>query len=183
MRILQNISLLLCSATILSCGQGWYADKTNNIELSDFTKELISIYLNDSLVNSVDELYDEFNLICETDSSHYYLSIYMDNSHIYKTICYKCFVGDVPYLGKTYYNKKSIRVFGEELPMFFSITGNAPNQGRCRTEYWEYDPIEWMIVFNRDSTLCLDKTDLFQEDIDISPIVKLANKYFNIERL
>lgn len=178
MRIIQRLSLLLCFATILSCGHGWYADKTNNIELSDFTKELITLYLNDSLVISYNEDCDEVNLICETDSLYYYLFLYMDKSQIYKRICYECFVGNNPYLGKTYYNNLSIRVFGEELPMFFSTFSKAPDQGRCRTEYWEYDPIEWTIVFDRDSSLCLDKTMLFLEETDISPVVELAEKHF-----
>lgn len=166
------------SLALPSCGNRWYADDTNNITLTNFTKDLLSVYLNDSLVVNWKERYDEITLICSSDDEHYYLSLHLNESKIYKRYCYESFIGHIPYLGKTSFGGKSVRVFGAENSMFCSVQGNAPEQGRCLLEYWEYDPIEWSLCFNRDSSLCRDATILYSENIDISSVDYLVAKYF-----
>ena len=74
------------SLALPSCGNRWYADDTNNITLTNFTKDLLSVYLNDSLVVNWKERYDEITLICSSDDEHYYLSLHLNESKIYK-IC------------------------------------------------------------------------------------------------
>ena len=48
---------------------------------------------------------------------------------------------------------------------------------KCRKEYWEFDPIEWFVVFNRDSSFCKAETNLWEET-DMTPVLELANNYF-----
>jgi len=156
----------------------WYADKTNNIVLTDFTKELITLYLNDSLFVRFISHDDEVTLVSFTNPPNFYLNLYSNKSEHYKQICYKCFVGDYSYLGKTRYAGLSVRVYGEENSLFFSVHGKAPEQRRCKEEWWEYDPIEWCISFNQDTTFCREKTFLSIEDDDITAIEQLVTRYF-----
>ena len=83
-------------------------------------------------------------------------------------------------MGRTSYSGKTVRVFGEENPMFLHVYGKARAQGKCRKEYWEFDPIEWFVVFNRDSSFCKAETNLWEET-DMTPVLKLADKYFGTE--
>ena len=171
------IIIFLVSFSLISCMQGWYADRNENIELSAFSKECISLYLKDSIINSFSQSYDEITLRCYSYDTLMYFNIYQNQSEIYKHICYECFVGDLPYLGRTSYSGKTVRVFGEENPMFLHVYGKARAQGKCRKEYWEFDPIEWFVVFNRDSSFCKAETNLWEET-DMTPVLELADKYF-----
>ena len=172
------IIIFLVSFSLISCMRGWYADRNENIELSEFSKECISLYLNDSIINSFyTQSYDEITLRCYLYDTLMYFNIYQNRSEIYKHICYECFVGDLPYLGRTSYSGKTVRVFGEENPMFLHVYGKARAQGKCRKEYWEFDPIEWFVVFNRDSSFCKAETNLWEET-DMTPVLELANNYF-----
>ena len=171
--------ILLVTFYLSSCGRTWYSNRINNIEFSPFTEELISLYLNDSLiVGAHQQEYDEITVKIFSDSTHYYLCIYQNNSSIYKYVCFECFVGYFPYQGKTSFGNKTVRVFGERNDTFYTINCKAPEQKHCKKEYWEYDPIEWRICFNSDYTLCYEKTDLYFNEIDITPVVLLVNNYF-----
>ena len=151
------IIIFLVSFSLISCMRGWYADRNENIELSEFSKECISLYLKDSIINSFyAQSYDEITLCCYSYDTLMYFNIYQNKSEIYKHICYECFVGDIPYLGRTSYSGKTVRV---------------------RKEYWEFDPIEWFVVFNRDSSFCKAETNLWEET-DMTPVLELADKYF-----
>ena len=48
-----SILLLIVLSISFSCERNTYADPLNNIELKDFTKALISLYLQDSIVNNI----------------------------------------------------------------------------------------------------------------------------------
>ena len=152
----------------------WYADSTDNVDLTDFSKGLISLYLEDSLYVNFCGDDDEITLISVSDDDHIWLLLWGNDSDLYEYICHKCFTGDYPYLGKTRFEERSIRVFGVENPMFFSVHGEAPKQPRCKEEWWEYDPIVWEICFNRDSSFCREKTRLCLESLDITPIEQLV---------
>ena len=47
-----KISIIISAILVLSCGNNWQSDETDNIVLSEFSKELISLYLQDSIVLS-----------------------------------------------------------------------------------------------------------------------------------
>ena len=179
-RFHKRVLTILAAFLLLSCGRGWYPDNTNNLELTDFTKELIATYLADSLITDCSQRnnWDENTLICEMIDSSYNVCLWAEESTLYKRRCYESFVGSVPYLGKTYYMNHSIRVFGEELGFVLSVNGPARQQGRCKTEYWEFDPLEWIICLNSDTTFCREKTILFLKDKDLSAVEHLVNKYF-----
>ena len=64
----------------------WFISCSGNrdIVLTDFTKELISIYLNDSEHIQAQKRKDEIILISTTDSLYYTLLIFSNNSKSYK---------------------------------------------------------------------------------------------------
>ena len=181
---MQNRSLIIFLAVVfaisLSCERNTYADPINNIELKDFTKSLISFYLQDSIVNKSIKYYDEITLINYPLDSISYLSLWANNSEQYKRDCYESYVGDgVEYRGKTTYLGYSIRVFGGEDPRLFTVLYNAPKQGRCVTNYYEYDPLELQVCINLDNTICKDRSFFITKDKDISAIDSLVMHYFN----
>ena len=67
-------------AISLSCERNTYADPINNIELKDFTKSLISFYLQDSIVNKSIKYYNEITLINYPLDSISYLPLWANNS-------------------------------------------------------------------------------------------------------
>ena len=175
------ISMILTVSFLESCRNAWYTDSTNNIELSAFTKELIDVYLKDSLTLVMSKTSeDEITLLCQKTDSSFIISLWQNERKLYKHYCYECFVGSVPYLGKGSYSGHSVRAFGDALDFILSIKGPAKKQGRCKAEYWEYDPVEWTICFNRDTSYCREQTILWSIDKDISLIDTLIKKYFPI---
>ena len=93
----------------------WFISCSGNrdIVLTDFTKELISIYLNDSEHIQAQKRKDEIILISTTDSLYYTLLIFSNNSKSYK---YETF----DFVGRTIYMGHSIKAFGDKIPIFYS---------------------------------------------------------------
>ncbi len=172
--------VLLTGIIVVSCYRNTYADKTDNIELSDFTKGFISLYLSDSLIPEwMNASFDEITIACDYQDSLLFLSIWANDSNQYKNDYYDSYVRQgKSYLGKTSYSNYSIRVFGKENRLFFTVSANAPKQGRCVTRYYEYDPCIWTLCFDKDTSLRLDKTVLFSNNRDLTEVKDLIRKHF-----
>lgn len=122
------LSSILLSIS-LSCERNTYADPLNNIELTDFTKALISLYLRDSIVQGDMHYYNEITLINHSLDTVSYLSLWANDREQYKRDCYESYVGEgVEYRGKTTYSGYSIRVFGAEDSRFFLLAQTRPNK-------------------------------------------------------
>ncbi|MEA4919206.1 TonB family protein [Proteiniphilum sp.] len=145
--------------------------KKDNIMLTDFTKELISMYINDVENLNAKNRKDEIIIISNTDSLHYYLSVFANNSKEYK-FCREDFIGQTSYSGHL------IRAFGSENSNFYSVISEIKTQKRCGDNFTEYDPSIWRICFFKDLSFCKMKTYKVTADRDISAIQSLAQKFF-----
>lgn len=164
--IIFSVIFVICSFT--SC----QAKKENsNVMLTDFTEELISLYINDVKNLNAKNRKDEIIIISFTDTSYYYLSVFANNSKEYK-FCREDFVG------QTLYSGHLIRVFGDESTIFYSIKEKSKSQKRCNHIFTEYDPSVWQVCFYKDKSFCKMKTYKVTTDGDISIIQDLAERYF-----
>lgn len=156
---------MICS--FMSC-----QERYNNVELTDFTKELIFLYINDVENLNAKNRQDEIIVISVADTSYYYLSVFANNSKEYK-FCREDFVGQALHLGH------SIKIFGDESSIFYSINEKIKKQKLCKDNYIEYDPNIWQICLYKDLSFCKMKTYKVRPDEDISAIQSLAEKHFN----
>lgn len=94
----------------------------NNVILTDFTKDLISLYINDAVNINVKNRKDEIIVTVAADTLYYYLSVFANNRKEYK-FCREDFIGQTLYLGQL------IRVFGDENSMFYSVKEKIKKTG------------------------------------------------------
>ncbi len=159
---------MVCS--FISC----QAKKENsNVVLTDFTKELVSMYINDIENLNAKNRKDEIIIISVTDTLHYYLSVFANNSKEYK-FCREDFVGQTLYLGHL------IRIFGNENSIFHSVKEKVKKQKKCKDDFSFYDPIIWQVCFYKDQSFCKMRTYKVTANEDISAIQSLAEKYFKV---
>lgn len=158
--------------TFISC------QENNSVELTDFTKELISMYINDSDNRVSKDGKDEIIVISYTDTLHYHLSIFANNRKSYK-FCREDFVGQTLYLGHL------IRVFGEENSVYYCIIEKNKRVTRCKEDKYPpiYDPLVWQFSLYKDLSFCKMKTYKVTADGDISAIQSLAEEYFKISEI
>ena len=149
--------------------------KKDNIMLTDFTKELISMYINDVENLNAKNRKDEIIIISIADSLHYYLSVFANNSKEYK-FCREDFIGQTSYSGHL------IRVFGNENSNFYSVISKIKIQKRCSDNFTEYDPFIWRVCFLKDLSFCKMRTYKTTPSENIADIANLAKKYFKISR-
>jgi len=148
----------------------------SNIVLSDFTKEFISLYMNelDDYYRRVRDEKVEIIISTYTDTSNYYLEIFFNDLKMYK-----CWRDD--FVGKTSYLWKRVMVYGDMESVFYTVKKELKPQKPCRkVEYLEYDPPTWTIALNKDLSFCKMRTYKTRIDDDISSIQNLAAKYFKI---
>lgn len=169
-RIIINNLLIACC--FVSC-----QSKTgnNNIVLTDFTKELISLYINDAINIDAKNRKYPIMLIAVEDTSYYYLSVFANNRKDYH-YCGEVFTGQTLYLGH------SVKVFGDKNPMFYSVNGEIKKQKRCKDNYTIYDPNVWHICFFKDGSFNKMRTYKTTQNEDISDIQELGEKYFKASR-
>ena len=148
-------------------------NENSNVVLTDFTKELISLYINDVENLSAKERKDEVIIISVTDTSCYYLSVFANNSKEYK-FCREDFVGQTMHLGHL------IRVFGDTSSLFYFSNKKIKLQKKCNDNFTEYDPTVWQVCFYKDKSFCKMKTYKVNVYEDISTIQSLAEKYFEV---
>lgn len=155
----------------------WFISCSGNrdIVLTDFTKELISIYLNDSEHIQVQKRKDEIILISTTDSLYYTLLIFSNNSKSYK---YETF----DFVGRTIYMGHSIKAFGDKIPIFYSGNNFVKQKRQDIPNMKEYDPSVWQVSFYKDSSFCKMRTYKTTPSENIADIENLAKKYFKISR-
>jgi TonB family protein len=148
-------------------------ENKNNIILTDFTKELISLYINDIKYLGAKNRKDEIIIISVADTLYYYISIFANNSKEY-IFCRDDFVGQTLYL------EHLIRVFGDDASILYSIKEKNKNLKKCKQDSIVYDPSVWQVCFHKDLSFCKMKTYRVLVDEDISAIQNLAKKYFNV---
>ena len=155
----------------------WFISCSGNrdIVLTDFTKELISIYLNDSEHIQAQKRKDEIILISTTDSLYYTLLIFSNNSKSYK---YETF----DFVGRTIYMGHSIKAFGDKIPIFYSGNNFVKQKRQDIPNMKEYDPSVWQVSFYKDSSFCKMRTYKTTPSENIADIENLAKKYFKISR-
>lgn len=165
-----SIIFLFCG--FISC----QSKKDNNIvELTEFSKDLVSLYINNAENLSAKKRKDEIIIISIADTSFYFLSVFANNSKEY-IFCREDFIGQTMYLGHL------VRVFGDENSMFYSLNDKINKQKRCNDNYLEYDPNMWQICFYKDKTFCKMRTYKGTPSDDISEIQILAEKHFNVSQ-
>jgi hypothetical protein len=147
--------------------------ENNNIVLTDFTTELISLYINDVENSNAKNRKDEIIIVSVTDSSYYYLSVFANNNKEYK-FCREDFIGQSLYFGHL------IKVFGDTSSIFYYVKDKIKSQKRCDDNFMEYDPTVWQICFYKDKSFCKMKTYKVTANEDISAIQSLAEKYFAV---
>ena len=155
----------------------WFISCSGNrdIVLTDFTKEIISIYLNDSEHIQAQKRKDEIILISTTDSLYYTLLIFSNNSKSYK---YETF----DFVGRTIYMGHSIKAFGDKIPIFYSGNNFVKQKRQDIPNMKEYDPSVWQVSFYKDSSFCKMRTYKTTPSENIADIENLAKKYFKISR-
>lgn len=155
----------------------WFISCSGNrdIVLTDFTKELISIYLNDSEHIQAQKRKDEIILISTTDSLYYTLLIFSNNSKSYK---YETF----DFVGRTIYMGHSIKAFGDKIPIFYSGNNFVKQKRQDIPNMKEYDPSVWQVSFYKDSSFCKMRTYKTTPSENIADIENFAKKYFKISR-
>ena len=139
----------------------WFISCSGNrdIVLTDFTKELISIYLNDSEHIQAQKRKDEIILISTTDSLYYTLLIFSNNSKSYK-----------------------YETYGDKIPIFYSGNNFVKQKRQDIPNMKEYDPSVWQVSFYKDSSFCKMRTYKTTPSENIADIENLAKKYFKISR-
>ena len=166
---MRKIISFICITWFISCSGN------RDIVLTDFTKELISIYLNDSEHIQAQKRKDEIILISTTDSLYYTLLIFSNNSKSYK---YETF----DFVGRTIYMGHSIKAFGDKIPIFYSGNNFVKQKRQDIPNMKEYDPSVWQVSFYKDSSFCKMRTYKTTPSENIADIENLAKKYFKISR-
>jgi len=169
-------SSIIISAAIIICS--FTSCKTkSNVVLSDFTKELIALFINESdddyySVRANDKKY-EIIISTFTDTSEYYLRIHFNGNK-----SYKCWRND--FVGKTSYLGQRVMVYGNVESVFYTVEQELKPQKPCRkVEYPRYSPTTWGVILNKD--LSFNSPIAYGvEGNDISLIENLASKYFVI---
>jgi len=140
-------------------------NKDSVVVLTDFTKELISLYINDFDNIDANDRNNEIIIISVKDTLYYNLSILSNNSKSYK-YCREDFVGTVSYLGHP------VKVYGSDIPLFYSIKETLNPRKKCKDNLTEYD----QICFHKDLSFCKMRTYKIKVDEDISAIQNLVRK-------
>lgn len=158
---------------LIACCSVSYQTKKgkNNVELTDFTKDLISLYINDALNIDAKNRKDAIIVTAVADTSYYYLSVFANNCKEYK-FCREDFIGQTVYLGHL------VRIFGDESSMFYSVNEKIKKQERCKDNYTIYDPNVWQICFYKNKSFNKMRTYKTTLSKDISTIQSLAEKFF-----
>lgn len=170
MRISKIINIIFITFILSSC------QERDNIELTDFTKELVALYISDTDNANVKNRKDEIIIISTMDTLFHYLSIFANDNKAY-VFCREDIVGQTIYLGH------SIRVFGVQSSSFYSIKEGPEIHKTCRNNSIEYDPSIWHICFRKDMSFYKMRTYKVSPYEDISAIQRLAEKYFEVSEI
>ena len=171
MKRMKKHIILFVACIFISC-----SSNKESVTLTDFTKELIAMYINDT-DNSEVKINDEIILISTTDTLYYYLSIFSNNSKLYN-FCREDFIGQTSYFGHL------IRVFGDENSNFFIVNDNVSLKKCYSNNVTEYDPDIWQICFyKKNLSLSEMRTFKVEANGDISIIKNIVEKYFSVSEV
>ena len=149
----------------------------NNIELTDFTRELIYLYINhpDNLarVNEGDNII----LISTTSNEYYCLSV----GFLPHSVCIFCQFRNESFVGQASYLGHSIKVFGNENPIFYTVTDEVRTQQKCEGDVHEIllGGNTWRFCLHYDMSFCKMRT---RKDMthNISAMQNLAKRHFRV---
>lgn len=146
----------------------------SNIELTEFTKELVSMYVNDEQNIDAINRNDEIIIVSFTDDTCYRLALFANNPQDYD-YCREDYIGQTMYLGH------AVKIFGDENTSFFRLIRRIMKREPCSyNNDWEYDPYVWYICLYKDGSLCTRETYKVAPEEDISEIQSLVEKYFSV---
>src|SRR5690606_35121963 len=137
--------------------------KNNNVELTEFSKELISLYINDPDNLEAKNGKDEIIIVNSTDTSYYYISVFSNDYKSYK-YCQEDFVGQTLYLGHL------ITIYGNDSSIFYFVKNKSKSQMPCKDDLIEYDPSVWQVSLHKDMSFCKMKTYKVTHDANINVI-------------
>ena len=146
----------------------------SNIELTEFTKELVSMYVNDEQNIDAINRNDEIIIVSFTDDTCYRLALFANNPQDYD-YCREDYIGQTMYLGH------AVKIFGDENTSFFRLIRRTRKQEPCSYNHdCFYDPDVWNICLYKDGSLCTRETYKVAPEEDISEIQSLVEKYFSV---
>lgn len=153
--------------------------RKNNIELTDFTRELISLYINDP--DNFDMTSERGKIIITSNTNKHYhcLSIYFHPRSIY----YDYDFGNGNFVGQTTYLGHLIRVYGDESSIFYSVKDKINTQRRRRNGLDdEWNPNVWTLCLHYDMSFCKMRTSKRINNQDVSAMQNLVEKHFRVPR-
>jgi hypothetical protein len=146
MKASRIISIIFMICIFVTC-----QTKIDNVVLTDFTKELILMYINDSSNLESKKRKDDMIVISHIDTLYYCLSVFANNGKEYK-FCREDFVGQASYM------EHSVKVYGNEESIFYSVSKKIESPKKCGNNYTEYDPSVWEICLYKDKSFCKMRT-------------------------
>ena len=177
--IILSAVFIICSFTSCKTNNINNMDNmNNNIVLTDFTKELISLFINepgDYYQSKANDKKYEIIISTRTDSLNYYLSINYHNSKAYE-YCDNNLVGDTSYL------EQRVKVHGDKESIFYSVIDDIKYQKPCKIPITmiEYNPPTWTICLNKDLSFNKMKSEKVTLVGDKSSLQSLVEKHFKV---
>jgi|GEM_PF-417826 len=181
------LSIAIIFSIFTSCNNRY---GSNEVILSDFLKELITLYLNDPENYYEASRKGNIIILTETDWLNYFISIHAATPNprfildfrvgTRVTFCEYDFVGETSYLGHT------VRIYGSSDSFFdspFFSTRGFKFQKPCRNHFLGcYNPNIWEVALYKDLSFSKMRTFKTVNDNDISLIQKLVERHFNPTR-
>ena len=175
--MIRIIALIFVVFSIVSCQQ-----RQDNIVLTDFTKELISLYIDENIDEYLQEIGESPIIVIATytDTLNHFLTVRFEAPY-FDIWRWGCFATERYFVGRTTYRGFDIRVFGEKESVFHSGAKNIQRIENFGCEEVDgYLPPMWLIVFHKDLSFCKMRTIKGRADEDISDIQRLAERHFKV---
>jgi len=169
-KVLIILVIALVGCSLMSC-----QPRKGNIELTDFTKEFISLYVNHSDNFFAKNRRNEVLIRSSTGTLHYNLSIlFWDLT--------PSWYSEEEFLGQTFYSGYRIRVFGKENPILFTVKDDVVRRRRQKDVFLDLsNPNIWGIsLHKKDMSLCKIKTFKTRNYRDVSDLENFAKRFFTI---
>lgn len=147
--------------------------KVDNIELTAFTKEFISMYVSEIEITEYADKPSVIVMNIFVDSSRYNLNIFSYDGDQFN------YCRD-DYIGETRLNNTLVKVFGDSCPIFYNFKNKISQSIPCVDNMLEYDPLVWNLALNADSSFNKMRTYCIEPNGDISSVCDLVKKYFVI---
>jgi len=162
------LSIVLVGCSLMSC-----QTRKGNVELTDFTRELISLYINDLDNLNARNRKDVIIIGGFTDTLHHYFFIFAVSRRVADLYYCEEAIGQTSYLGHL------VRVFGNKNSIFYSIKDNIKIRKRCNKNDdidIAHNPNVWQILLHKDMSFYKIHKSINNEDI--SAIENLVERFF-----